>query len=72
MGLGLRLGLGLGLTPPLASDPDPTPKQVWEDGQMRAAAANTLHILLRGRASVGMRGLAGKTEVVAMQEGDDP
>ena len=24
---------------------------------MRAAAANTLHILLRGRASVGLRGL---------------
>ena len=49
---------------------DALEEEVWEDGQMRAASPNTLHLLLRGRASVGMRGLAGKTEVVAMQEGD--
>jgi len=40
---------------------DALEEEVWEDGQMRAAKANTLHLLLRGRASVGMRSLAGKT-----------
>jgi len=54
----------------MASLVEAAQEESWEESEIRGAAPDTLHVVLRGRATVGQKAVGGKTEVVQMAEGD--